>query len=317
MTVLRILSCVMLCLAFIRCSSTQTIEHSIPKATGTSDVAVTALPWSFQGDEGERILTEVWDIRTTIKYQHILDSLPTFYEALIDRYTTVFGELPYPSNVMDVYLFATEEQWQAQLERMLGRDAKHWFQLKSGGVTVDGTAVLYHLDSRGRSRVTLRIAAHEGWHQYAEATFLKCIPTWLDEGIGTWMEGFRIRRGEVQFMPTTNWDRLTTLRAIIQADRLAPLDELIASDPSSLLSNGRTTLLGYYAQLWGLVSFIVEYKDGTYLPALKQLLQEAVAGTIRTPSEGWLSCFSSDQTAFEQEYKEWIVQFTRPSSQWR
>jgi hypothetical protein len=225
--------------------------------------------------------------------------------------------LPYPKEKMDVFLFASEEQWQSKLSQMLGKEAEHWFQLKSGGVTIDGIAVLYHLDRRGRSRVTLRIAAHEGWHQYAEAAFVSCLPTWLDEGIGTWMEGFRIRRGEVQFLPASNWDRLTTLREIINAGRMSSLNVLMQSDPSTLLSTGRTTLLGYYAQLWGLVSFIIEYEDGKYMPALRTLLQEAATGAIREPSKGWLSYFSTDQVLFEKEYNKWVVQYVRPGSSWR
>ena len=89
----------------------------------------------------------------------------------------------------------------------------------------------------------------------------------LDEAIGTWMEGFRLRRGEVQFMPASNWDRLATLRRIISANRLSSLEDLMNSEPSDLLTDGRTTLLAYYAELWGLISFIIEYEDGKYVPS--------------------------------------------------
>lgn len=306
-----------LCLVLSSCAITNERRIATPRAVETADAMMFEIPWSFQTDEGTRFVSDVWDIRTTMKYQNILDSLPAFYEALIERYTTAFGVLPYPEEKMNVYLFATEEQWQTKLLQMLGEDAEHWFQLKSGGVTIDGTAVLYHLDRRGRSRVTLRIAAHEGWHQYAEAAFISCLPTWLDEGIGTWMEGFRIRRGEVQFLPASNWDRLTTLREIMNSGRMSSLQDLMQSDPSSLLSTGRTTLLGYYAQLWGLVSFIIEFEDGKYMPALRTILQEAATGEIREPERGWLSYFSNNQKEFENEYNKWVVQYVRPGSQWR
>jgi len=308
---------VVLCLTLSYCSTSQRSNHSTPRAVETADAMMFEIPWSFQGDEGTRFVSDVWDIRTTMKYQNILDSLPSFYDALIERYTTAFGVLPYPEEKMSVYLFATEEQWQTKLLQMLGDEAEHWYQLKSGGVTIDGIAVLYHLDRRGRSRVTLRIAAHEGWHQYAEAAFISCLPTWLDEGIGTWMEGFRIRRGEVQFLPASNWDRLTTLREIMNSGRMSSLQDLMQSDPSSLLSTGRTTLLSYYAQLWGLVSFIIEFEDGKYMPALRTILQEAATGEIREPARGWLSYFSNNQNEFENEYNKWIVQYVRPGSQWR
>ncbi len=298
----------------IQSTSNSPIE---PRATETDEMHFYEMPWSFQDVDGARFVSQFWDIHTTLEYQHILDSLPMFYDALLERYTTVFGPLPYPDQVMDVYLFATKEQWQEKMKNVLGREAYHWFQLESGGVTVDGTALLYHLDRRGRSRVTLRIAAHEGWHQYAETAFKTSLPTWLDEGIGTWMEGFRIRRGEVQFMPASNWDRLTTLREILNANVQSSLHDLMRSDPLELLSNGRTTLLSYYAQLWGLVSFIIEYQEGKYLPALRTLLQEAATGELQEPANGWLSYFASDQSLFEREYHSWIVQYVKPGSQWR
>ncbi|MBT5409559.1 MAG: DUF1570 domain-containing protein [Phycisphaerae bacterium] len=282
------------------------------------DGSMQKIPWAFEGDEGERFMNDVWDIRTTMKYQHIVDSLPSFYTALLQRYSTVFGEFPLPASQMDVYLFATQEQWQSQLVKMLGcREAQHWFQLESGGITIDGKAILYHLDRRGRSRVTLRIAAHEGWHQYAEKIFKKPIPTWLDEGIGTWMEGFRLRRNEVQFLPASNWDRLTTLRRIVAGNRLHTLDELMNSDPSDLLETDRSTLLGYYAQLWGLVSFIIESDNGKYFPALQLILESALQGTIQEPNQGWLFCFAEDPVEFEKEYNTWIVEYVKPGTSWR
>jgi len=177
--------------------------------------------------------------------------------------------------------------------------------------------VLYNLDRRGRSRVTLRIAAHEGWHQYAESVFKDCLPTWLDEGIGTWMEGFRIRNGEIKFMPASNWDRLSTLRKIVSADKLDSLNSLITSEPSALLLTGRSALLSYYAQLWALTSFIVEFENGKYLPGLHAVLASALEGTLQEPNGGWMFAFTDNPTQIEREYKEWVVQYVRPGSTWR
>ena len=289
--------------------------HSSPAVAGLPKVVKNS--WSFDGNEGVQFVTPHWNIRTTIPIPHIVDSLPDFYNDLLNHYTTVFGALPYPKKPIDVFLFANESQWRHKLQDLLGNDAEEWFSLGRGGLTIDGTGVLYHLDKRGRSRVTLRIAAHEGWHQYAEATFIDCLPTWLDEGIGTWMEGFRIRSGEIKFMPASNWDRLSTLRIIVSSDHLDSLNYLITADPSSLLASGRATLLGYYAQLWALTSFIVEYEDGKYLPSLREILAKALHGTLREPHGGWMYALTDDPIEMEREYKEWVVQYARPGSSWR
>jgi len=291
------------------------MAHSSPAVAELPTVVKST--WSFYGEEGAQFVTPHWNIRTTIPIPRIVDSLPDFYNDLLEHYTTVFGILPYPNKHIDVFLFANESQWQRKLQEILGSEAEEWFSLGRGGLTVDGIGLLYHLDKRGRSRVTLRIAAHEGWHQYAESVFEDCLPTWLDEGIGTWMEGFRVRSGETKFMPASNWDRLSTLRKIIIADRLDSLNYLIASDPSTLLASGRTTLLGYYAQLWALTSFLVEFEDGKYLPALRGILHHALQGTLREPEGGWMLVFTDDPIEMEREYREWVVQYTRPGSSWR
>jgi hypothetical protein len=311
------IACIVAVFVFLYACSSQnsTTVHSSPTVVDLPKVVKSK--WYFDGEEGVQFVTPNWNIHTTISIPRIVDSLPDFYSDLLGHYTTVFGDLPYPQKRIDVFMFATETQWQLKLREMLGADAKDWYSLGRGGLTVDGTGVLYHLDKRGRSRVTLRIAAHEGWHQYAEAVFENCLPTWLDEGIGTWMEGFRIRNGEVNFTPASNWDRLSTLRKIVSADKLDSLNTLLTSEPSALLSTGRSTLLSYYAQLWALTSFIVEFDNGKYLPRLHAVLASALEGTLKKPRGGWMFAFTYNPIQMEREYKGWVVQYVRPGSTWR
>jgi len=110
---------------------------------------------------------------------------------------------------------------------------------------------------------------------------------------------------------------LSTLRIIVSSDHLDSLNYLITADPSSLLASGRATLLGYYAQLWALTSFIVEYEDGKYLPSLREILAKALHGTLREPHGGWMYALTDDPIEMEREYKEWVVQYARPGSSWR
>lgn len=294
-------------------------QQAEPKPAATQTLNVVKESWTWNDHVGTRVITDGWNIRTTIGYEHIVDSLPNFYETLLKHYSTVFGELPYPRERLEVFLFADEPQWQQKVKELLGEEACQWEGLGRGGLTIDGTAVLFHLDRRGRSRATFRIAAHEGWHQYAEAVLQDCLPTWLDEGIGTWMEGFRIRRGELEFQPASNWDRLSTLRTIVASDRLSSLSSLLAAEPSELLAQSRGALLGYYAQLWAFTSFIMEYNDGQYRPALRNILLEAMHGQLREPVRhaGWLLAFTDTPDVMEEEYRTWITGYVRPGNTWR
>jgi hypothetical protein len=302
----------------LSCQNLPKNEISQTAAVATANV-MSNTPWSYYGATGTQLISDTWNVRTTIQYEHIIESLPSFFDGIMARYTTAFGELPYPRERLNVYLFAEESQWKRKLQEILGNSAEKWFQLGRGGVTIDGTAVLYDLDRRGRSRATLRIAAHEGWHQYAESVFKDCLPTWLDEGIGTWMEGFRIRKGEVQFLPASNWDRLSALRRIVHQDRLTTLSILLNSDPSKLLEVGRSSLLGYYAQLWAFTSFIMEANDGEYRTSLESLLLSAVHGELKKPRTkgGWLNLFTDDPEQMEEEFKQWVVEYVKPGGEWR
>jgi hypothetical protein len=110
---------------------------------------------------------------------------------------------------------------------------------------------------------------------------------------------------------------LSTLRKIVSADKLDSLNSLLTSEPSALLSTGRSTLLSYYAQLWALTSFIVEFDNGKYLPRLHAVLASALEGTLKKPRGGWMYAFTYNPIQMEREYKGWVVQYVRPGSTWR
>lgn len=298
------------------CACEGTPSTTVPRPTIVEEFEVHSEPWSFDGNSGVRLRTPSWDIRTTIRHDRITDMLPRFYERALERYATALAPLPWPRQRLNVYLLGDQRQWQSKLVDALGAEAAQWTGLGRGGVTVDGTALLYDLDGRGRSRATLRIAAHEGWHQYAEAVLRDPLPTWLDEGIATWMEGFRIGPTGPQFQPLRNWDRIATLRRVIAADALGPLRDLLDADPATVLEEGRQQLLGYYAQLWALTCFLAE--DEVYQPRLAALLLAAHDGRLRKfvgsqPSAtDWLAYFDEDTARIEIRYRRWAGESVRP-----
>ena len=63
---------------------------------------------------------------------------------------------------------------------------------------------------------------------------------------------------------------------------------------------------------WGPLS-----KSFKYLPALRGILHHALQGTLREPEGGWMLVFTDDPIEMEREYREWVVQYTRPGSSWR
>jgi hypothetical protein len=117
---------------------------------------------------------------------------------------------------------------------LAGDQAETYLRIPRGGFALRGKGVYYDIGPRD----TLSIAAHEGWHQYTQATFRHPLPLWLEEGIAAYFEGFRWDRTDRTlpvFLPWSNPQRFDTLREAVAADTLMPLRELLVSRPQDLL----------------------------------------------------------------------------------
>ncbi len=269
------------------------VERSPRKPGDITSVEFQSKPWMFDSTSGLhrglKLTTPNYEIYTTKTTESFIDHLPLFYEAALANYTTALATLPYPKERLITFLFSDRRQWMAKTRDVLPDQAKAFRNLGRGGFTTRGTAVLYYIDywrSR-RHHDTLAIAAHEGWHQYTQSTFKNNLPVWLEEGIATYMEGFRNRRGMTIFSPADNYERRGALREAYYKARnkpkkyqLIPLDELVTKTPQEFLKIDKSILLTYYAQVWTLVRFLAEGEDGLYRPGLEKILVDAANGNI-------------------------------------
>jgi hypothetical protein len=82
------------------------------------------------------------------------------------------------------------------------------------------------------------------------------------------------------FIPWRNFERFGELRDVVARERFVSLADLIQGTPHDYLRDGRNTLLGYYAQTWALVHFLMEGEGGRYRAGLERLLGDAVEGRI-------------------------------------
>ena len=237
--------------------------------------------WQFGDVQGLLITTPNYRLYTTIDNDQILDRLPVFYERALKQYTTALAPLPKPDTHLETYLFQTRAQWQAKTEEMLPDQAKMFSNLGRGGFTTHGTSVLYYIDRMGYTRDTFAIAAHEGWHQYTQQTFKHQLPIWLEEGIATYMEGYRNNNdGDPEFIPAANFERRETLKDAVRSHKLISLEELLTRTPQSFLNEGKESLLVYYGQVWALTRFLAEGEDGRYKAALADVLTDAAEGKL-------------------------------------
>jgi hypothetical protein len=236
--------------------------------------------WAYLGVPGVVVRTENYRLFTTVQPGLLLERAPNFLEAALARYTSALAPLPPPPGPLDTFLMGTRSQWSTLTRQLMGEEAATYLRIQRGGFASGGRAVLYAMDVQD----TLAIAAHEGWHQYAQRTFRLNLPVWLDEGVATYMEGFRWnpqRPGEPLFLPWANVERFDQLRAAAWGGGLMPLPDLLDASPERLLQRSTGETLTYYAQAWALTHFLAEGDGGRHRRALERLLAGFADGSAR------------------------------------
>lgn len=235
-------------------------------------------------DSGFLLSTRAYRIHSTLPDTRLRTILPTFMEVALDHYRTMIVDLPEPRQPMESAVFRTREEWLAFADADLGESAGMYGRLGRGGYTREGRSVLYDIGYFD----TLTIAAHEGWHQYAQSTFAATLPAWLDEGLATYGEGCIGLRGggTPAFLPWRNIERYSALKEVVRADAIRPLEAVVCGSPQGFLLEGRDALLDYYAQVWALVHFLMEYDNGALRPGLERMVLDAANGTLRGTSGG-------------------------------
>jgi len=243
----------------------------------TADSQVTVTAWEEGGSRAQQIATPHFTIRTSIGNQELRRFIPVFLERGLRQYTNAICRLPEPNKPLETFIFGSRDAWAKFTRKRLGSDADIYLGLGRGGYTTKSTAVLYDIGPND----TLTIVAHEGWHQYSQSVFREELPVWLEEGIATYMEGFRVdeQRAPV-FAAWRNFERFGELREAVRRENLIPLQDLLERSPQQFLGDGKDRLLVYYAQVWAFTHFLVDGLEGRHRAQLTELLQDAVRGSI-------------------------------------
>ncbi|HLO40103.1 MAG TPA: DUF1570 domain-containing protein [Phycisphaerales bacterium] len=287
--------------------------------------------WTFAGKPGKVITTPSYRIFTTADWPWMIDSMPRFLETALGYYSTALGPLPRPTRAMDTYLMANRPQWLDLCRSVLGPDDRSFEQIQRGGVTLGGRALLYNVGPRD----TFALVAHEGWHQYTQTVLKDPLPVWLEEGIATYMEGYRWNRQRTatQFEPWRNFERFEALRRASDRGRLLSLQELVNTTPQDELARSDERALTYYAQVWALVHFLREGESGKYAEPLADALMDASRSRLTHHLERTLggqaarshmmrrrgpqliqAYCTADLAMADQEYAAFISQVVKPGA---
>jgi len=286
-------------------------------------VVLSVEPWAFGETGGSIIRTQHYRIFTTSDRAVIKQVLPGFLEASLVQYRTSLADLPAPPVKLDTYLMHTRPQW-ATLTRALMRErAETYLRIQRGGFAASGRGVYRDL---GTLSDTLNLAAHEGWHQYTQLTFRTRLPVFLEEGIATYMEGFRFDPAQPTvpiFMPWANTERYDQLRTAAGKGQLFSLNELVMASPQDLIASNQTRALTWYAQVWAFIHFLREGESGLYAAGFQTMLIDAASGiadtTTRTSRLRLMrnplpTYFDTSIDKLDTQYQAFIRQITAPGA---
>jgi hypothetical protein len=300
-------------------------------SAGAAPRPVESALWTYRERRGMAYTTAHYRVFTTVERPIVRDRLPRFAEASLARFREAFPDLPEPPSGLEVFVLSSRPEWERFVVDVFGPDGlRRYRPIERGGFAENGRAVLWDIGVQD----TLAILAHEGWHQYTQATFRQPLPAWLEEGLAAWAEGFRwdlARPDEPLFLPWANVERFDQLRRAAARDGLIPLDQLLTARPQELMAVSGESTLTYYAQCWALAHFLMADPDrrrrlgslladaasGRLAAALRTRLGDRAARSSlsrRTGSEVWTVYFGDDLERDAADYQHFLERIIRPGS---
>jgi hypothetical protein len=226
-------------------------------------------PWRFGKQPGSKVISEHYEIYTTLQHRILLEALPDFVEAAYTNYQQLVPPLRRPEGRMQVYLLASRAQWETFTRRFTGSRAEKFLKVRNGGYSERGTSVIEYVSHD----VTFPLFAHEGFHQYLFYHVNMRIPAWLNEGLAVYCEGQRWGASRLErFDPWFNPQRSNELAAALSLNRLHSLATLLQTDAGRMIEGSSRSIATYYAQIWALVLFLREGENGKYAADFRRLL---------------------------------------------
>lgn len=299
-------------LALIGCAGKKTTPALL-------DVSYDIEEWKFARSPGHRIVTDHYEIYTTLTDRVLVDALPQALESAYRFYRELVPSASEPSEKMKTYLFARRGEWENFTRRFGPRLATTLLKVRQGGYTQQGIVVAEYVSHA----VTFPLLAHEGWHQFLYHCAYPRVPAWINEGLAVYCEGQRwTADGLAEFDPWLNPHRRNTLAELILRDELFSLDQLLRMNAGHVVGGSSYKISAYYGQVWALMLFLREgaaykYADGfqRLLEALgsRDLEQYARAehaatstGTYNFGRDLFFSFISRDLDVVETEYRQFM-----------
>lgn len=238
-------------------------------------------PWSFRGEQARRVKSENYVIYTTIDDEDTLAVLPQVMEGALAQYKKVAPGTAHSKDPMECYIFERRIEWEAFTRANTGPDANIYLQIRRGGYAIRDKYVSYYI---GRY-ATASVAAHEGWHQYVSRHFIGRLPPFVEEGLACMFEGIGWQNENLpRWNLSINQVRVQALRKATEANKLWPLEKVVAMHAGEVVEENGEKVDAFYAQAWVFAKFLYESENGRFRPNLQKWLADTANGTVYDPT---------------------------------
>jgi hypothetical protein len=257
------------------------------------------------------MLTEHYEIYTTITDERLLATFPELMERTYAFYQEVVPpERPLNAR-MPIYLFARRPEWAYFTQKFTGPRAAIFLKIRNGGYSERGVTAIQYVSHPA----TFPLMAHEGLHQYLYHQVHPQVPAWLNEGLATVFEGQRWRGDRLAaFEPNYNPMRQNALAEALLRDELIPLSNLLETNAGRIVGDTGRNVATYYAQVWGLVMYLMEGDNGRYASAFRKMctsLSEGTADKIPVTLSAAAVARSPGEALFRTHITDDLEQFER------
>jgi hypothetical protein len=232
-------------------------------------------PWENEYAPGLKLVTNHYEVYTTLLEPLMLSRVPGFVESAYKAYQKQLPEPVETHYKLPIYLFAKRKQWEDFTKVFVGDNAEVYLKIRSGAYCLKDACVAYNIGAD----VTFSVLGHEGWHQFNKRHFKYRLPSWLDEGIAMMFEASRYENGLFTFDPSQNLNRLGGLKLSLEKNRMIPLKVLVGLDPGQAVRINQDATQAFYSQSYALARFLKEDNYGQRLAQYHQMLMGAVDGT--------------------------------------
>jgi hypothetical protein len=238
--------------------------------------------------------TEHYRIRSNVS-ERFAQRLGVALETAHLAYEAFFGASWKGSGKADVLAMASYEDYRNYCQTNNALNL-----VNAGGFAMPHKRTVIGYDKQKSEDALMRTMLHEGAHLFYGLAFSGQAPSWLDEGMATYFEGFTLDNHGKPTFDHISTGRLGQLKLALNSAQLFSMDELLNSDALQLINSDANRASVFYAQCWGLFYFFNTTIDSRFKTAFTQYFDGIKRGARPDLKKLLGGSYGEVETAFKQ-----------------